>query len=568
MKLLSLVLAWLLPVVALAIEPSTYGPFMLRSGATDWEMRVVANGGAQPSANTVVAMETLRLGCIAAGLTNKIHSLCVFVPDSLIAATTPLFKHFGSDPWTNNNFLSGDLTVNGLKGNGTTKSLDTGVKSKDVQIPANSATIGITVLVTESSSNAQCVVIGQQQADDNRPLLLSVSSSGSTLAQYTSTTVANQNLTNDFGRVGYVSANRYVDGGNTNISIYVASPLESHKTLDTKVSEGNQAVATLTDDTISIFAYKHGGTNSGWAPLTMSLAMVHDGFTAAESAAFWTLALACRQTLGGGTGDNIHDYNRKIVAFGGAAISTTTSNALRTFYSGLDSDAVLYRIVSGNVMLSDNLTAARTPVIWKAGSEIWGNVNFAASNLSTAGLTGDGTSKYLTTGVTPSTVLWASYGLNNAGLSILRSAGGAGGVDIGSHQAASAGYSYMATGEAGGSYYAWRNVTVNTDYVVAGGIATNGFFSGNRTAVNSITLYNASTNTAFQTLTNGTGSHAGVIGTQPFFAFAFNLNATPGIYSARTLSFIGITTGLTSTQSSNLYNRVSALRQTLGGGNP
>src|SRR5688572_13026363 len=95
--------------------------------ATDWSQRVVANGGAVPSQQTIQCMETLRLTLIGMGLTNKLYTLCVFVPDSVIAASTPLFKHKGSDPWTNFFFAQTNLNIDGLKGDGIQKAFDTGV---------------------------------------------------------------------------------------------------------------------------------------------------------------------------------------------------------------------------------------------------------------------------------------------------------------------------------------------------------------------------------------------------------------------------------------------------------
>lgn len=530
---------------------------------TDWEQRVIANGGAQPSLNTINAMETLRLGCIAAGLTNKIYSLCVFVPDSLEACRTPLFYHKGFTNWGNSNFISGDLNINGLKGDGTTKALDTGVKAKDIQSEPSSATVGFSVIVTESSSNRPEYVMGQQDADGNPLVRLGVSANGAT--EFNSLTSAGTAVitTNDFGRVGYVSGNRVLDGGVTNKTLYVASPLETHKLLATRQPVGNFDI-TLTDDTISVFANKQNGTNNSWAVARMSLAMVHDGFIVSESSNFWTLALACRQTLGGGTGDPIHDYNRKVVAAGGANISTTTSNALRTYYSGLNTGGSLYQMVVANLLVPDNLAAAITPVIWRAGLESWTPEHFSVTNLTVNGLTGNGSNKRLLTGINPNTISGGGFSVTSAGIStMVYNAPTLGVADFGG--ASGSAFFYNRIDAARAYYLCWRATTINTDYLSAPPAITNGWHSGNRTAANAIALYHANSTVPFTMLTNATGTASAPLLNLELYAFAANGIAA---FSDHTVSYIGLHSGMTSNQSSNHYNLVAATRVLLGGGSP
>src|SRR5688572_20820326 len=142
----------LLPLCVRAAVPIDFAPFMTGNLITDWSTRVIANGGTIPSQSTIKCMENLRVTLIAQGITNKIYSLCVMVPDSVIAAATPLFIHKGYPMWTNN-FVSGDLTVEGLKGDGTSKAMDTGVKGKtgegSTALTGNSR--GLSFLLTDSN---------------------------------------------------------------------------------------------------------------------------------------------------------------------------------------------------------------------------------------------------------------------------------------------------------------------------------------------------------------------------------------------------------------------------------
>lgn len=545
-----------------------------RDTTTDWAQRVVSNGGAMPSQNTINAMETLRLGCIAAGLTNKIYSLCVFVPDSLVAATTPLFLHKGYPLWTNSNFVGvgTDLDINGLKGNGTSKSLDTGCKARliaDGGISDVDGSRGLTVIVTESIGNSAGVPIGYVDADDVIALELDVSLAGSTGWFPTSLNPLYYLTTNDFGRVGYVSGNTWNDA-NTNVSIYVASPLESHKVIMTKTAPTSQP-ATSTDNTITVFAQKHGSTNRLWSAQRLSMAMVNDGFTSAESAAFWPLARACRETLGGGTGDPVHDWSVKVTTFGGAEVSTTTSNALRTFLSGLDTDATLYQIVAANAFVPDNLTAARVPIIWQGGNIIWSNVAFGTTNLTVNGLTGNATDKYLQTGLTNNLVATRGFGTTSAGISLLMYANpdtaGNGLLAVqGSGSQQFSLFSFAGTA----LFRCWLSSLVNQNFVTASvGTTTNGWLSGQRTAANAIALYKARSDTAHTVVTNATGSQTGaVFANHAQYIFAMNNAGPASAFSAPTISFAAITSGQSQTGNSNLWNRARNLRNDLGGGVP
>ena len=121
-----------LPGLAVAQDVVTrYSPFMASTAKpfflTDWPSRVVANGGALPSANSTNSVNIFYTHLVLTGLTNKLISVIGFAPDSLIAATTPIYLQDGYPLWTNVNFGESNLTVNGLQGDTGTKSLLTGL---------------------------------------------------------------------------------------------------------------------------------------------------------------------------------------------------------------------------------------------------------------------------------------------------------------------------------------------------------------------------------------------------------------------------------------------------------
>jgi hypothetical protein len=76
----------------------------------------VANGGAAPSTATINAIDTFLNTLESAGLLSKIDTMCVFVPDNFIAASTPVWRRWGYDPWTNVGFGDGDISIKGITG--------------------------------------------------------------------------------------------------------------------------------------------------------------------------------------------------------------------------------------------------------------------------------------------------------------------------------------------------------------------------------------------------------------------------------------------------------------------
>lgn len=536
--------------------------------STEWSQRVVANGGPLPSQSTITAMETFRLALISSGLSSKMHSVCVFVPDSLIAATTPLIVGIGIDPWTNNNFTGADLTVEGLMGGGT-RYLDSGVRAKS-GFAFNSITgnAGMTCVITETDGNAAGTNMGYQDGTTHQFLLFAAgifSTSGQTYFT-TNGPSGGFNLTfTDWNRCGYVSGNS-VSG---TLSVYEASPLRAH------ALAGSAAVAsspTTTNNTIYVFAANNTGVAGGNRAERMSFAAIHDGLTISESATFAGLIQTLRTSLGGGTGDEIVNWANRSVTLGGTTISDNTKTALRTFYSGLVSNSLLADMVAVNCIVPDSLTAARQPLIWNAGNELWTNNNFTTADLTVNGLTGDGAAKYLTTGINNSTAQILTD--NSGGISVMCYSSGGGQIMGGTTGSGSTHFTLALPTNTGGadtiSFYCWGfSGASGANYLtIAGGYAAGlypGFISGNRTASNAIAAYAASYSTPFATLATGTGAK-----TQNRFNLAMLAMAgaqpAAGGFQLGTASFLSVHGGLSSTKASALFDLVLAMRISLGGG--
>jgi hypothetical protein len=131
--------------------------------ANAWRTAVVANGGSV-SASTMRAVSKFCADIDAAGIRNKFYRLNLFCGDGLTAALVPLYRAesrtgtaLGNSIDTNNGpFVSGDFnntgSSSGLKGNGSTKFLDTGLFGN--AIPGNDSHLGFGLRATQTGSAA------------------------------------------------------------------------------------------------------------------------------------------------------------------------------------------------------------------------------------------------------------------------------------------------------------------------------------------------------------------------------------------------------------------------------
>jgi hypothetical protein len=117
-------------------------PQVSNADAQSWIDRVYANGGTV-STSTASAVNTFCNSIDAAGIRDRFFRLNLFAGTGLPACLVPLYRgqslggtQLGNATDTNNNFVSADYvetgTTGGLKGNGSTKSLDTGIANNVV----------------------------------------------------------------------------------------------------------------------------------------------------------------------------------------------------------------------------------------------------------------------------------------------------------------------------------------------------------------------------------------------------------------------------------------------------
>lgn len=550
---------------------------------TDWELRVLANGGAQPSANTVAAMERFRLKQIERGITNKLWNVCVHVPDSVIAAFTPIFLHKGWGYWTNT-FVSGDLTVNGIKGDGSTKMADTGVTAVSGQALTAAGDGGMSVLITEvprgsvwTSTGRNQTLLGRADVDDDPRYQLGVTVNGVSFWIPGDVAGAHYVTPVDWLRVGWLSGNQDGTVGDDIFLYGAAPPLETFRTIASDLSV--VPVLTSLANTITEFCIRRGATNQAdsFSSNRISFAAIHDYLTATESSNLWWDAKTLREELGGGTGDPVHDWNVYNVAQGGSEISTTTSNAARAYLGRMNDAGIALKMFAANPLTPDNLVAASIPLIWRAGHPRWQNTAFGTTNLSVHGIDCIGAAKYFRTGISNTTIINTVNATTGLGYTVMATNIGAqhgGTTGSGStwfglapeSSGPSAGNNGLAI-YYGGTFNANQELTATNFH---GGFTNGMFTSGNSLNSTEFYIYVAAQTVPHYAVTNDAGI-VSVLGANHEViacgAMSDNSPLTIAGAGSGAISYVAAHNGLTQTESSNHYVAVYEFRLAVGGGN-
>jgi hypothetical protein len=257
-----------------------------------WSAKVVRLGGAAPSAGTVTALETFHAGLVSADILKKMIAVNAFVPDNLTAACVPYIKVVGNELWTNNNFISGDLTVNGLKGNGSSTYLDTGIAPTASIVP--STNFGATVVMDGATVVGTEVLFGSVNSNGAFDCVIGFNGPTQAFVIFCDGGGGREILITPPG-AGYSSGNRLTT---TDLKLYFASQASAHAQV------GTASVATYAAGAGGMFAFAGRHTANGnpyyFTNKRISFMAIHLGLTSAESAAFYALVAALRTSLGGG----------------------------------------------------------------------------------------------------------------------------------------------------------------------------------------------------------------------------------------------------------------------------
>lgn len=262
---------------------------MIHATASDWAARVVVNGGAAVSDNTLYAVSNFCGALDSAAITNLMVTANVFAPDNLIASITPLYKVYGNDPWTNNNFVSSDLSVQGLKGNASNKYLDTGFIATSAFTTAEGGISAYNTLPDLGNGQDMETVVGSngyglQFNAANVSTFFNWATTGSGIITGTSL---------PYG-LGFLSGNRE---DTTHMSLYSANSIVPFSSIGFQGSTNAGAVSTVS---MPIFARNSSGVVSTYSAKRISFAAFHHGLTSSGAQSLFNAVQALRVALGGG----------------------------------------------------------------------------------------------------------------------------------------------------------------------------------------------------------------------------------------------------------------------------
>lgn len=272
------------------------------STVADWATRVVTNGGAAPSDTTKYIFTTFMNSLDSGGITSKMLGLNLFAPDSLIAAITPLIKGTGNDPWTNvgSHFVGGDLTVNGLTGDASTKVLNTGLIPNNIFTHVSTVvSAGISIYNYTLGTVASGMDVGASSnvasAENSLSAVFTPTSDNHCYYDYSNNSGGRVGVTNT-GFKGFTSGNNTDSTHNT---VYQASSVVPFATLGSNST--SVAGNGISSQPFSVFGYTSAaGTPTANSNRTLSFAAIHLGLSSSEAQTLYNAVQACRVSLGGG----------------------------------------------------------------------------------------------------------------------------------------------------------------------------------------------------------------------------------------------------------------------------
>jgi hypothetical protein len=244
------------------------------------------------------------------------------------------------------------------------------------------------------------------------------------------------------------------------------------------------------------------------------------------------------------------------VTAAGGTYSTTTLAAISAFCVSAKANGYWSKLTRINLLCGNNLTAARVPLKAGGGASIDTNVSFVSGDYSeSTGLTGNGATKHLRTGLTPNGTLT----LNDTHLAVYNRAPNATGgqIGIGVDDAVSffQTYSPLSTG----SFFSDQYNSSGAAGRISGAVtAPYRLLVASRTASNSHVIYQDGASVA-SSATSGGG-----LPNLPFYVFATNGNGVAGQFTAMPLAAYSIGAGLTAGEVASFSADMQTFQTALG----
>lgn len=252
---------------------------------------------------------------------------------------------------------------------------------------------------------------------------------------------------------------------------------------------------------------------------------------------------------------DVTDWADVRVPAAGGTVSAATKDAVNTFVLAAKANGYWTKLNRINLFAGDQLAAALVPLKVGDGGATDTNVNFVAGDYSLAtGLTGNGTTKYLNTGLLPSSLVANDTHFAVYNRSSTNAQGGYCGVTQGANF-----FAMTAPFTDAKIYSAQYNF--GAGLLTSAAISTPfGFLVGTRTASNAHVAYRNAVSVA------NNATSGGSLPTIAAFLFARNLDGTPGSFMSSPLAGYSIGSGLTSGDVTAYNTDMEAFQDALGRG--
>lgn len=262
---------------------------------TDWLFRVTNAGGARPSDATFAANDVFYAALVSAGIDTKLKVCNLFVPDNILACSTPLIQGPGSATWIShgNSWISSHLTSAGLQNpGGLALSFDTGFTPGTFM--TSSSGFGFVYVSVDDTST-----ISEEFGVDDNTGLNDFRMFNHYTDNHTYCYVYRQSQLLDSGvrgtGAGYMALSRTTS---SRADVFFANSGNSHSSIVNVT--GTETNTPSVTNTISVFAGNDNGTLARFSLKRLSAVGFGTGLNSTESSALHDAIVAFRTAVGGG----------------------------------------------------------------------------------------------------------------------------------------------------------------------------------------------------------------------------------------------------------------------------
>jgi len=258
---------------------------------SNWLQTCYINKSVLVSSNSIWGVDQFWNGLVTDGLDSNMIILNPIVPDSLLAALTPLIAGPGSTLWVNHSFTDGDVTVNGITGNGS-KYINTGASPSATYSPVTSA--GQVIYLYNGPGSIASADFGSWASSSFGMMIFAHYNDGKTY-DYNGTIAGNAIIINPSPGNGFYSDQRI---SATDHRLFFANSGTSH------TQEGSTDVNSWTSAQSSFsmlfMAESDGGGPESPSNNTDSFVAATKGLNSTQSSNLYNRVQTLRTVLGGG----------------------------------------------------------------------------------------------------------------------------------------------------------------------------------------------------------------------------------------------------------------------------